>query len=128
MYWKSSLKISFFYGENKYLRMSPANIYLLKVNSRNTRKRCQWLLPNVFIIVNAKNGLIQLDLLTGSFNFNCCIHNFTKEDTLTRVFSCEFCQIFKSTFLRTPRVAGSILMINQLKFRNYKSLLNLETL
>ena len=78
--------------------------------------------------MNATNRLIQLDLLTRSFNFNCCIRNFTKEDTLTQVFSCEFCQIFKSTFLRTPRVAGSVLMINQLKFRNYKSLLNLEIL
>ena len=78
--------------------------------------------------MNATNRLIQLDLLTRSFNFNRCIRNFTKEDTLTQVLSCEFCQIFKSTFLRTPRVAGSVLMINQLKFRNYKSLLNLEIL
>ena len=34
--------------------------------------------------------------------------NFIKKDTPTQVFSCEFCEIFKSTFFyRTPPVAAS---------------------
>ena len=34
--------------------------------------------------------------------------NFIKKETLTQVFSCEFCEIFKNTFsYRTPSVAVS---------------------
>ena len=34
--------------------------------------------------------------------------NFIKKETLTRVFSCEFCEFFKNTFFRrTPTVAAS---------------------
>ena len=36
----------------------------------------------------------------------CC--NFIKKETLVKVFSCEFCEIFKNTFFyRTPLVAAS---------------------
>ena len=35
--------------------------------------------------------------------------NFIKKETLTQVFSCEFCEISKNTFLhRTPLVAASV--------------------
>ena len=34
--------------------------------------------------------------LRGSYKF---IGNFIKKDTLTQVFSCEFCKTFKNTFL-----------------------------
>ena len=34
--------------------------------------------------------------LCGSYKF---IGNFIKKETLTQVFSCEFCTIFKNTFL-----------------------------
>ena len=34
--------------------------------------------------------------------------NFIKRETLTQVFSCELCEIFKNTFFnRTPAVAAS---------------------
>ena len=34
--------------------------------------------------------------------------NFIKKETLTKVFSCEFCEIFKNTFFyRTPQVTAS---------------------
>ena len=34
--------------------------------------------------------------------------NFIKKETLTQVFSCEFCEIYKNTFFhRTPPVAAS---------------------
>ena len=34
--------------------------------------------------------------------------NFIEKETLTQVFSCEFCEIFKNTFFhRTPPVAAS---------------------
>ena len=34
--------------------------------------------------------------------------NFIKKDTLAQVFSCEFCEIFKNTFLhRTPLMVAS---------------------
>ena len=34
--------------------------------------------------------------------------NFIKKETLTQVFSCEFCEIFRNTFFyRTPLVAAS---------------------
>ena len=36
--------------------------------------------------------------------------NFIKKETLTQVFSCEFCQISENTFsYRTPPVAASVL-------------------
>ena len=36
--------------------------------------------------------------------------NFIKKETLAQVFSCEFCEISKNTFLqRTPLVAASII-------------------
>ena len=42
--------------------------------------------------------------------FNKILINFSKKETLTRVFSCEFCEIFKNTsFHRTPLVAASAL-------------------
>ena len=31
--------------------------------------------------------------------------NFVKKDTLVQVFSCEFCEVSKNTFYRTPPVA-----------------------
>ena len=35
--------------------------------------------------------------------------NFIKKETLAQVFSCEFCEISKNTFLhRTPLVAASV--------------------
>ena len=43
------------------------------------------------------------------FNKAC---NFIKKETLAQVFSCEFCEIFKNTFLhRTPLVAASVCVI-----------------
>ena len=39
--------------------------------------------------------------------------NFIKKETLTQVFSCEFCEIYKNTFYyRTPLVAASGVLIN----------------
>ena len=38
------------------------------------------------------------------------VYNFIKKETLAEVFSCEFCEISKSTFLhRTPLVTASVL-------------------
>ena len=34
--------------------------------------------------------------------------NFIKKEALAQVFSCEFCEISKSTFYRTPAVAASV--------------------
>ena len=35
--------------------------------------------------------------------------NFIKKETLTQVFSCEFCETFKNTFCyRAPPVAASV--------------------
>ena len=40
--------------------------------------------------------------------------NFIKKETLTQVFSCEFCEISKNTFLyRTPLVAASVVGITK---------------
>ena len=48
--------------------------------------------------------------------------NFIKKETLTQVFSCEFCEISKSSFsYRTPLVAASDflqLIIEQLQCLN----------
>ena len=45
--------------------------------------------------------------------------NFIKNEALTQVFSCEFCKIFKTTFLyRTPPVAAFDLLKLELKFGN----------
>ena len=42
--------------------------------------------------------------------FNKISINFIKKETQARVFSCEFCEIFKNTsFHRTPLVAASAL-------------------
>ena len=39
--------------------------------------------------------------------------NFIKKETLTQVFSCEFCETFKNTFFyRTPPMAASTFPIN----------------
>ena len=46
--------------------------------------------------------------LCQSLFFNKVACNFIKKETLTQVFSCEFCEIFKSTsFYTTPPVAAS---------------------
>ena len=40
--------------------------------------------------------------------------NFIKKDTLTQVFSCEFCEIFKNTFsYRTSPVAASEMSLHR---------------
>ena len=36
-------------------------------------------------------------------------YNLTKKETLAQVFSCEFCEIFKKTFL-TEQLAASLVM------------------
>ena len=42
------------------------------------------------------------------------LQSFLKKDTLTQVFSCEFCEISKYTlFYRTPLLAGKLLSINR---------------
>ena len=39
--------------------------------------------------------------------------NFIKKETLAKVFSCEFCEIYKNNFCyRTPLVAASGVLIN----------------
>ena len=44
--------------------------------------------------------------------------NFIKKETLARVFSCEFCEIFKNTFLyETPPVAASEVHENKPQLR-----------
>ena len=41
------------------------------------------------------------------------IKNFIKEEALTQVFSCEFCEISKNTFpYRTPPVAASECLVS----------------
>ena len=48
-----------------------------------------------------------------SFLINAC--NFFKKETLTQVFSCEFCEISKNTFShRTPPVAASAILQQKL--------------
>ena len=37
---KSSLKLTIRWQNSKWLQVYPANIYLFKINNRNTRKRC----------------------------------------------------------------------------------------
>ena len=50
--------------------------------------------------------------------------NFIKKETLTQVFSCEFPEIFKNTFLyRTPPVAASEYFCNTAKNHYQKTLL-----
>ena len=52
---------------------------------------------------SVKNGVIK--------NFAKC--NFIKKETLAQVFSCEFCEIYKSTFYyRTTLVAASDVLTN----------------
>ena len=36
-------------------------------------------------------------------------YNLIKKETLTKVFSCEFCEIAKNTSFRTPRVSASVM-------------------
>ena len=50
--------------------------------------------------------MLELDLITLKQSPEAC--NFLKKQTLTQVFSCEFCEISKSNFsYRTPPVAAS---------------------
>ena len=57
--------------------------------------------PDVFC---KKSGLRHFSKFTGKHQLQAC--NFIKKETLGQVFSCEFWEIFKSTFLqRTPAVA-----------------------
>ena len=66
--------------------------------------------PEIFC---KKRVLKNLTKFTGrhlcqSLFFNKVACNFIKKETLTQVFSCEFCKIFKSTsFYTTPPVAAS---------------------
>ena len=52
-----------------------------------------------------------MKVLSRTFHWNtesAYAYNFIKKDTLTQVFSCEFCEIFKNTFsYGTPPVAAS---------------------
>ena len=48
------------------------------------------------------------------------VFNFIKKETLAQVFSCEFCEISKNTFLsRTPPVAASV-KVQSYKLHNNK--------
>ena len=54
----------------------------------------------------------QMTFLFSNVNLNVILHawacNFIKKDTLTQVFSCEFCEIFRSTFF-TENLRGLLL-------------------
>ena len=61
--------------------------------------------------------------------------NLIKKETLAQVFSCEFCEIFKTTFFyRTPLVAASVIsftvvIINGLEYLyHHKTLPDTTTL
>ena len=48
------------------------------------------------------------DSLSKIWSDMVCLSNFIKKETVTQVFFCEFCKIFKNTFFyRTPLVAAS---------------------
>ena len=60
---------------------------------------CSWLL----CVVTVSKGRVYISYET---LFNC---NFIKKETLAQVFSCEFCEISKNTFLhKTPLIAASV--------------------
>ena len=51
--------------------------------------------------------------------------NFIKKDTLTQMFSDEFCEISKNTFLhRTPLVAASVFLNIKMSAKSKKIELN----
>ena len=59
--------------------------------------------PEVFYTKKFLKNLKKLPgkhLYQGLFlvNFQACAYNFIKRETLTQVFSCEFCEIFKNIF------------------------------
>ena len=56
------------------------------------------------------------------FLINCWpkAHNFIKKESLAQVFSCEFSEIFKNTFLyRTPPMAASIKTNKTIMIKSY---------
>ena len=49
-------------------------------------------------------------------------YNFIKKGTLAQVFSCEFCEVFKNTFIyRTPLVTASVLLKSKSHNKSYWS-------
>ena len=55
--------------------------------------------------------MVFLEISQSSQENNCArVYFSVKKETLAQVFSCEFCEISKDTFLhRTPPVAASVL-------------------
>ena len=66
--------------------------------------------PDVFF----KKGFLEISQISqestcARVSFFNKVPNFIKKETLAQVFSCEFCEILKNTFLhRTPLVAASV--------------------
>ena len=72
-----------------------------------------------FTISTEKNTCVRVSFLT---KLQC---NFIKKETLTEVFSCKYCEIFKNSFFyRTPPVAASVefLIVCDSCFKNSKIL------
>ena len=71
---------------------------------RSSQQRCS--AKKVFLKVSQKSK--QNTCARASFLIKFQAASFIKKDTLTQVFSCESCEIFKNTiFYRTPLMAAS---------------------
>ena len=84
---------------------------------RSSRRRCS--VKKVFVKISQnlqENTCVWVSFLIKSFlkktmTQEAC--NFIKKETLTQVFSCEFCEISKKTFFhRTSPVAVSVTFVN----------------
>ena len=69
-------------------------------------RRCS--VKKVFLEIS--QNLEENTFARGSFLIKLEACNFIKKETLTQVFSCEFCKTFKNTnfFHGTPTLAGSV--------------------
>ena len=67
-------------------------------------RRCS--VKKVFLEISQNSQESTCDRVSYLIKFQAC--NFIKKETLAQAFSCEFCEIFKNTFLHiAPLVAAS---------------------
>ena len=69
------------------------------------RRELMQKLPELLFKQSIRDDLQNTEAVVQSWPKAC---NFIRKETLTQVFSCQFCEIFKNTFFRrTPLVAAS---------------------
>ena len=92
-------------------------LYLFSMSKRieEVTRRCS--IKKVFLEISQNSQENNCAKVSFLINLQASACNFIKKETLAEVFSCEFCEISKSTFFyKTPPVAAAKRIVTKFRF------------